>query len=123
MNGLALKVLRSPRTITSLMLDRLIGPSWLRMQGVEYGSDLSLVGLPEIRMSKNGRIILGNHVTLYSRRQSNPLQLHTPCVFRLLQSNACIHIGDHSALSGVVICAVTGVEIGQHVLIGANSKI
>jgi acetyltransferase-like isoleucine patch superfamily enzyme len=49
--------------------------------------------------------------------------LHTPCVLRLLQPNACIHIGDHSALSGVVICAATSVEVGSHVLIGANCKI
>jgi acetyltransferase-like isoleucine patch superfamily enzyme len=37
--------------------------------------------------------------------------------------NAKIHIGEGSAFSGTVICAATSVEIGQRVMIGANSKI
>jgi acetyltransferase-like isoleucine patch superfamily enzyme len=117
------KILRSPITVSILLADRYLWPQWLRLQGVNYEAGLTLVGLPEIRMMQGGEIKLGNNVNLYSRRRSNPLQLHSPCVFRLLQPNASIQIGDGSALSGTVICAATSVQLGKRVLIGANCKL
>ena len=117
------KVLRSPITASVLLADRLLWPFWLRLQGVHCESGLTLVGRPEIRMAGGGEITLGRNIKLFSRQQSNPLQLHSPCALCLLQPNARIWIGDHSGLSGVVICAATSVQIGQRVLIGANCTI
>ncbi|MBI5667997.1 MAG: acyltransferase [Chloroflexi bacterium] len=118
-----LKGLRAPMTITALLADQYVWPAWLRAQGVEFGPGLKLVGGPDVRLTPGGKIHLGSNVSLYSRRASNPLLLHHPCALRLLASNACISIGSGSALSGTVICAATSVEIGEHVLIGANCKI
>ncbi len=114
------KLLRIPVTIAIILLDGWIWPLWLSAQGVQVGRGLRMVGRPEVRLTRGGRITLADDVALYSRANSNPLQLTTPCVLRLLADNAVIRIGAHSALSGAVICAATSVEIGEHVLIGAN---
>jgi len=118
-----LKLLRLPATLAALIGDRFLWPLLLRAKGVQHGAGLTLVGAPSIRMKPGGSIRLGKHVALYSRMASNPLLLSTPCGLRLLEPNARISIGDHCALSGAVICAAQSVEIGDHVLIGANSKI
>jgi acetyltransferase-like isoleucine patch superfamily enzyme len=118
-----MKLLRMPATLAMLIGDRFLWPLLLRAEGVQHGDGLKLVGAPSIRMKSGGSIRLGKYVALYSRRTSNPLLLHTPCGLRLLESGARITIGDHCALSGAVICAAQSVEIGNHVLIGANSKI
>ena len=91
--------------------------------GVEVESNLILVGRPVFRLAEGGEIRLGERVRLLSRRGSNPLQLRSPCALTLLAPNARITIGDDSALSGVVICATISVEIGRHVLVGANCTI
>jgi acetyltransferase-like isoleucine patch superfamily enzyme len=118
-----LKLLRLPATLAAIIGDRLLWPFLLRASGVQHGDGLKLVGAPVIRMKPGGSIRLGKQITLNSRQTSNPLLLHTPCGLRLLEPGARITIGDHTALSGTVICAATSVEIGNHVLIGANCKI
>lgn len=117
------KLLRIPVTIATILLDRWVWPLWFTAQGVQVGDGLRLVGRPEVRLTSGGHITLADDVALYSRGNSNPLQLSTPCVLRLLADNAVIHIGAHSALSGAVICAATSVKIGEHVLVGANAII
>ncbi|MBZ0294183.1 MAG: acyltransferase [Anaerolineae bacterium] len=112
-----------PATLAALIGDHLIGPVLLRAAGVQHGNGLVLVGSPVIRMKPGGTIRLGRQVALYSRPTSNPLLLNTPCGLRLLETGARITIGDHCALSGTVICSAKSVEIGNHVLIGANSRI
>jgi acetyltransferase-like isoleucine patch superfamily enzyme len=118
-----LKLLHAPQTLAHLFGDRWLWPLLARVAGLEHGERLSLVGAPVVTMKPGGKIQLGKRVTLYSRRNSNPLLLHTPCALRLLTPNAHITIGDDSALSGTVICAADKVEIGARVLIGANCKI
>ncbi len=115
-----LKLGRAPLTLTRILLDGWVWPGWLTAQGVQTAPGLRLVGRPEVRLTPGGQIILGAGVTLASRPASNPMQLTTPCALRLMAANAVIRIGDHSALSGTVICAATAVEIGNHVLVGAN---
>lgn len=121
--NLLLKILRAPWTIAAVIGDRWLWPMLVGAAGVKHGDGLTLVGAPEIRMTSGGTIKLGNKVSLFSRQTSNPLLLHTPCALRLLAPNARITIGDDCALSGVVVCAATAVDIGNHVLIGANVKI
>jgi acetyltransferase-like isoleucine patch superfamily enzyme len=118
-----LKILRLPTTLAALIGDRWLWPMLLRASGVQHGDGLTLVGMPLVRMKPGGSIRLGKNAALYSRVASNPLLLNTPCGLRLLEPNARITIGDNCALSGAVICAAQSVEIGDHVLIGANTRI
>ncbi|MBZ0297926.1 MAG: acyltransferase [Anaerolineae bacterium] len=117
------RLLRLPRTLWNRFADGWLWPLWLRAQGVDYGTGLKLVGRPEIRQAEHGVIKLGDQVSLYSRPNSNPLQLHSPCALYTLAPGAQIHIGSQTAMSGAVICAATSVKIGERVLIGANVKI
>lgn len=117
------RLLRLPRTLWNRLADSWLWPLWLQAQGVQYGAGLKLVGRPEIRLAERASIELGRDNSLYSRPSSNPLQLHSPCALYTLAPGARIRIGAQSALSGVVICAATSVEIGERVLVGANVKI
>lgn len=103
--------------------DRLWAPLFLRLHGVVFGPGLLLSGCPVLSVPPGGSIKLGRNVKLYSRAQTNPMQLYSPCTLWLSRSDASIHIGDECALSGAVICAATRVDIGQRVMVGANSKI
>ncbi len=126
MNGLTrliFKLLRAPFTLAALVGDRWLWPLWFGAQGARAGAGLKLVGRPELRLAEGGEIVLGDRVTLFSRPNSNPLQLHTPCALKLLARGARIHIGAGSALSGTVICAAVSVTLGERVLVGANCKI
>ncbi len=77
------KVLRSPITVSAMFAVRFLWP-----QGVHYGPALTLVGMPEIRMTPGGEIKLGKKVTLFSRRRSNPLQLNSPIIKQLDSAEA-----------------------------------
>src|SRR5437870_1365999 len=117
------RILRAPITASYLFTDRLLWPLCLRLWGVTCEANLTLEGLPVIRMAEDGEIRLCKSVRLFSRKRSNPIQLHTPCALILRRPKARISIGDDSALSGTVIVADSSVEIGRRVLVGPNSLI
>jgi acetyltransferase-like isoleucine patch superfamily enzyme len=117
------RALRAPQTLVRRVLDRVVWPWWVRLQGVKSGLGLRLVGCPAVRIEPGGRIELGRGVRLFSRPDSNPLGLKAPCMLQLVEPGAQIRIGDDSALSGTVICAALEVELGQRVCMGANSMI
>lgn len=117
------KLLRSPLTLSRIVLDTLVWPAWLRTQGVETGPGLELRGCPRLRRVAQGRVWLGQNVRLLSRPGTNPLQQRPWCCLALLKEGASIEIGDDSALTGVTVCAAESVVIGRRVLIGADATI
>jgi hypothetical protein len=106
-----------------MVLDWLLWPALLRLNGVDYGPSLSLVGRPDIRTSRGGKITMGTGVRLFSRRRSSAMQLTGPCTFVLLQPSATISVAAESALSGVRLIAAKSIRIGERVLIGPNTII
>jgi acetyltransferase-like isoleucine patch superfamily enzyme len=117
------KALRAPQTVFRVVVDRLIGPSYLRWQGVSFGPGLVLAGLPVVSTQRADQVVLGKRVHLMSRSRSNPLYLQVPCALTVLNREARIQIGDDCGLSGVVICSGQSIGIGARTLIGANTRI
>jgi acetyltransferase-like isoleucine patch superfamily enzyme len=115
------KTVRRSRAAVLLIYDRTVIPFWLRQLGIQFGSDCHFEGMPIIKLGLSGRIRLGQHVTLFSRTDSNPHSIPHPVILALYGSEARIEIGDYSALSGVSISARTSITIGKYVQIGPGA--
>lgn len=89
---------------------------------VKYGRGFRCYGQPIIRCFRGGRIELGDDVTMINSTGGNALGINGPCILYASES-ASITIGSGVGLSGVVLHAVRGIDIGDRVLIGANVKI
>lgn len=113
------KILALRRVLT----DRWLAPFLAEWQGVDGAHQARYVGLIAIRKHEGSRIKLGLGVKLVSRPMSNPLRINQCCSFSTLTSDAFIEIGDGSALSGIVICAASGVRVGRRVMVGSNCVI
>lgn len=83
-------------------------------------SNLIIRGLPLI--SNRGQIRIGKNVSINSSLESNPVGGFTKSVL-VTMPNGSITIGNDSGMSNSVIVSWQKVEIGNHVLIGADCKI
>ena len=123
MRSLALKLARSPRTLSNLVTDRILPPFRIRLMGVMSGRGCSFAGAPSIKMVAGARIRLGNDVAIGSRFDANPLGLPHPTILAALMPDSYIEIGDGTGISGASIVARRSVVIGQRVMIGAGACI
>ena len=102
---------------------KLIDYLFLRYHGVETKIGyVTLLGRPTIIKAKGSRIIMHNGVTLVSKSKYNVAGINHPVVIATLASGAKIEIGK-AGLSGVSICAVDEIYIGNESGLGANSKV
>ncbi len=95
---------------------------FLKLNNVSYGRKLRLVGWPVIVRMGNGRIKIGDNVTVNSSFLSNLLGLYQRTII-IARGNGKIEIGDRVGISGSTIYARDLIEIGDDTLIGANCKI
>lgn len=96
------------------------GRAMLRSKGVQVGSGVKLDGLPIVSGAKLGKIAIGDRVSLVSRSSGTALGVRSRTILRLLAPGARLAIGSDCGLSGAVICAAIGVELGERCLIGAD---
>lgn len=91
------------------------------MRHIKYGKDLCTYGTIFVR--GHGKIQIGNHVTITSCRETNPIGGDTKTLFFLIKKNGQIVIGNRVGMSNVSIVASQLVEIEDDVLIGGGCKI
>lgn len=105
------------------IIDRRLAPDYLAKKGVVFNPQtLKCYGLPYVSRGTNSKIVFGQNAQIYSRERSNPLALDHASTF-IVYDNAEIIIGDNFSCSGAIIIAKTKVTIGDHVMIGANTRI
>lgn len=102
---------------------QLLGPVWLKIQGISFHNPPTLYGYPIIAMHPNSTITLEDAVVLCSDSRFTALGVSHPVILRTLRPYASISIGKDSGLSGVTICAAQSVSIGANCLIGADVQI
>lgn len=95
---------------------------FLRLNKVEYGKKLKLIGWPFIFRFKRAKIKIGNKVRINSNFWSNLLGLSQRTII-IARGKGSIEIGDKSGISGATIYAVDSIKIGEKCLVGANTKI
>jgi hypothetical protein len=103
--------------------DRFCTPLLLRARGVVFGKAARFHGMPVIARNPSATIVIGDEVVLNSRPSSNVLYLSRPCVLAATKPGAVIRIGNKVGMSGSTLIAASGIEIGDHTLIGAEVAI
>ena len=96
---------------------------FMKINGVKYGKNLKLNGLPFIFQVKNSNITIGENVTIKSSFLSNLVGIYQRSIIVTRTPNSYIRIGNNVGMSGATIYARTGIEIGDNTLIGGNVKI
>lgn len=96
---------------------------YLKLNGVQIGKGFKFYGLPRIFRSKGTKIIIGKNFESRNWWFSNPLGINHPLILCTWSKDATIIVGDDVGISGGSIVASNKIEIGDRVLIGANSTI
>lgn len=115
------RIVRGPRSLFFLLLDRVLTPAWLGVLGVQMGRRCRFRGLPLIRCAPSARVTLGDDVVIYSRSDSNPAGIAHPTILAAVGQHSTIVVGDGTGISGASIVARRAVTIGSRVLIGAGA--
>ncbi|QQX88681.1 acyltransferase [Cupriavidus necator] len=106
---------RLHRNIASPMLAVLY-----RALGVNVAARVIFYGRPIIERCAGSKIHLGDGVVLCSLSRYTALGVTRPVIIRTFTRRAEVRVGRNSGLSGVTVCAVGSVSIGENCLIGAN---
>ena len=89
-------------------------------RGVEWPENLKLFG--KVGLSAQGQIVIGSNVSIVSDSIFNRAGINHPTQL-VAGKGATLVIGDNTGISGASIYALESIEIGKHVLIGANCHI
>lgn len=103
----------------STLLTRLACNWW----GVKLGAKCSFVGCTRIARCRGSHIEIGDGGRFLSRVASNLHGLDRPCMLSTLKPGAILKVGGEVGMSGAVVCCATRVEIGDRVMLGANTTV
>ena len=93
--------------------------AYLRARGAEIGRKVIFNGFPAIRRKGNGRLIIGDGVTLNTARWSNWLATSGSMMLSV-EDGAVLELKSGCGVSASQIIANVGIEIGEEALIGAG---
>jgi acetyltransferase-like isoleucine patch superfamily enzyme len=91
------------------------------LHGVGWKRGWKIYGLPIIQRHTSSTIEIGEGAILRSFTASNPLAPNRPVLLTTRSKGAEILIGQNFGMTGGTLCAEERIEIGDRVLIGANS--
>jgi acetyltransferase-like isoleucine patch superfamily enzyme len=97
--------------------------SQMKRSGLTVPKSAKFLGRPIISIFPGSKVVIGEHVLAISKPELTALGVSRPVILRTLNANALIHIGSDSGLSGVTVCSVKSVVIGQGCLLGADVMI
>lgn len=93
----------------------------LKINGVKYGNDVTVYGIP--RIENRGNIELGNHIRLISAKCAYNSGNLSGGVFLRTAGSGIIKTGDEVYLNGTTIISEEEVILGNRIMIGANTVI
>lgn len=89
--------------------------------GVEF-SDIRSTGLPFVRVSSGGRLIIGHHFALHNGAHGNPIGAFNPCTI-VVERGATLRIGDNVGISQTALIAAADITIGDNVKLGGGVRV
>ncbi|KZL89722.1 acyltransferase [Clostridium magnum] len=96
---------------------------FMKLNGVTFGKNLNLFGVPVI-FKKSGSVLkIGDNCSIKSSFLSNLVGLSQRTIIVTRTKEAKIEIGNNVGISGATIYARKGISIGDNTLIGGNVKI
>lgn len=96
---------------------------YLKLMGVQIGKGAKFYGFPRVFKHKGSDIVIGNNFESRSWKYSNPLGVDHATIICTWEKGAKIKIGNDVGITGGSIVSAKSIEIGNRVLIGANSTI
>ncbi len=105
------------------VISKLIFPLMLKVRGICFGKNIIVYGFPIITKAKKSKIDIGSDVVLCSQSSRTALGVSKPVIIRAINPKSLVCIGNGSGLSGVTICAMEKVVIGDQCLLGADVTI
>jgi len=94
----------------------------LKCLNCEVGNNFIAIGRLNLKIGNQSRVLFGSNITIKSGINNNPLSRNietTICV----EDGALLSIGSNCGISSSCIWAHTAIEIGDRVMIGANTII
>jgi acetyltransferase-like isoleucine patch superfamily enzyme len=111
-------LLRKLNSLFGLLKTKFLFKSHILLNG-----KINISGNPVYKFKYNGKVIIGNNVSLKSNRDSYHAFMHSGVKLIVDQRDAVIEIGDDSRINGACIHARKRVFIGKKCLIAANVQI
>ncbi len=108
---------RSATTLSTIW-GRLLAHWW----NIQLGHGCVFTGVPILHKHPTAMVSIGDSCTFRSAQWSNSVGLNRRC-FLSAGRDATIQIGNHCGLSATIIAASSRIEVGNHVLFGANCTI
>jgi serine acetyltransferase len=105
-----------------LSMLRRLAVAWVSTRGGEVGTGAILNGIPGIRRKGNGRIVIGDRVTINSARWANWLGT-TGSMMLSVEHGAVLELKCGCGVSSSQLIANVGIEIGEGSMIGAGCLI
>ncbi len=91
--------------------------------GISWKKGWKIYGMPILQIYRGSNEKIGDNLELRSTLKSNPLAPHHPVVISTRNAQSILSIGDHFSMTGGSLVVTKQVEIGDHVMIGANSLV
>ena len=91
-----------------------------RLRGVRWPANIKVLG--PVGISAQGRIEIGKNLTIVSLTRYNRAGINHPTQL-VAAKGAVLSIGDKVGISGASIFCTESIVIGDHVMIGASSRI
>lgn len=95
----------------------------LNRNHIEVKNKINISGNPILVFKYNGKMILGDNVTLKSNNNSYHVHMYSPTKLMVDRKDAIIIIGENTRINGACIHAYNKIEIGKNCLIAANTQI
>lgn len=93
------------------------------LKGADIGTRPKFYGIPFIYVYPNAVLRIGKNFELRTHKKSNFIGITRRSMITVHSANAKIVIGDNCGFSSIVLGASNYIEIGNNVMIGANSLI
>lgn len=93
-----------------------------RFKGIKVGQDTFISGFPWFYKRKGAQIIIGDKVTLHSKRKFNTLITNAVSI-SAVEPGAVVELKEHCGLSGCKIVCANKVSIGKYTMIGPDTVI
>ncbi len=91
--------------------------------GIQLGKSCVFWNYPTFFKELGGKIIIGDRCLFRSDSDSNLIGVNHKCILSVHSAEAVLRIGDNCGFSGTSIGVKESIEIGNNVLVGANSVI
>lgn len=106
----------------TLGFDNLIFNAYVHYYKIPIGGDYKTLGIPQIYKDKNSEFVIGSNFKVINHSKYNVAGINHKSIMAALNGGEIL-IGNNVGMSGVTIVAMKKIEIGDNVLIGANTCI